>query len=94
MHEDGAADEAMLPNQIKRAPAMRCMPMKPCSKGWKFFVLGDRITRTVVSFFWDDGIALNAKVVKATGNPCQFGGACIQRLFEDVKMTGVRSVST
>ena len=82
MHARAAIDEAMFFNQIKRAPFRRCMPCKPYD-GWKFFVLGDAVTRTVVNFFWDDGITLNAKICK--NNPCKFGGAIVQRLLADVE---------
>ena len=36
---DNAADEAMFPCRIRRAPCIRCMPNKPISHGWKFYVL-------------------------------------------------------
>ena len=87
MHARGAIDEAMLFNNIKRSPFRRVMPNKPYN-GWKFFVLGDAVTRTVVNFFWDDGIALNATVAK--NNPCKFGGAVVQRLLADVTTTVMR----
>ena len=80
----GAIDEAMWFNNVKRAPFRRVMPNKPYN-GWKFFVLGDAETRTVVNFFWDDGRLLNAK--KCANNPCKFGGACAQLLLELVSTT-------
>ena len=87
MSPTGAVDEAMWFNNIKRAPFRRVMPNKPYN-GWKFFVLGDALYRTVVNFFWDDGLVLNAK--KCASNPVKFGGACVQRLLEPVKTKKLR----
>ena len=82
-----AVDEAMWFNNIKRAPFRRVMPNKPYN-GWKFFVLGDALYRTVVNFFWDDGLVLNAKA--CAKHPCKFGGACVQRFLELVETKKLR----
>ena len=50
MSPTGAIDEAMWFNNIKQAPFRHVMPKEPYN-GWKFFVLGDAETRTVVNFF-------------------------------------------
>jgi hypothetical protein len=84
MSPTGDIDEAKWLNNIKRAPFRRVMPNKPYN-GWKFFVLGDAETRTVVNFFWDDGLVINAK--KCASHPCKFGGASVQLLLEPVKTT-------
>jgi hypothetical protein len=65
-------------------------PFPPCDAEqtiqWlEVFVLGDAETRTVVNFFWDDGLVINAK--KCANNPCKFGGACVQLLLGPVKTT-------
>ena len=86
MRPTRAINEAWWFNNIKRAP-FRVMPNKPYN-GWKLFVLGDVEHRTVVNFFWDDDLMLNAK--KCAKNPCKFGGACVQRLLEPVKTKKLR----
>ena len=82
MSPTGAIGEAMWFNNITRAPFRRVMPNKPYDS-WLFFVLGDAEHRTVVNFFWDDSLVLNAKT--CAKDPCELCGACVQRLLEPVK---------
>ena len=87
-----AIDEAMLAAGMKRAPAVRVMPNKPITRGWKFFVLGQkcdhlgRSMNTIIDLFWDDGIQLSKEMVK--DDPCNFGGGVVKKLCGPLKNKG------
>ena len=84
MSQTGAIGKAMWFNNIKHVPFHHLMPNKPYN-GCNLFVLGGAETRTIVNFFWDDGLVINVK--KCVGNPCKFGGTCMQLLLKLMKTT-------
>ena len=75
---------------IKCAPYIRVMPDKPIKRGWKFWVLADKRSKTIVDTYLDDH---NLRTEHTSALPQKFGGTLLTRFAGHLAKPGYHFVA-